>query len=151
MSSGIVLPQEYAYPVTAVVSTFYLLFWQTFKVGTARRKAKIEYPQVYAEKAEAAASQEAAIFNCTQRAHQNTLEVLPIIVGGTLIAGLTYPVAAASLCGAWVTARILYTIGYSTGNPKKRNLFGSAVIGTFSVAGLVGTATASAIALVRKL
>ena len=55
-------------------------------------------------------------------AHQNTLEVAPIIIGSTLIAGLAHPVAAAALCGTWAVSRILYTIGYSTGDPKKVGL-----------------------------
>lgn len=75
---------------------------------------------------------------------------MPIVVGSTLIAGLTYPVAAAALCGTWVFSRILYSIGYSTGDPKKvsqihavpferlkltrlqRNLAGAAMIGSLS-------------------
>ena len=52
-------------------------------------------------------------------AHQNTLEDLPIIVANTLIGGVTHPVVAAALCGTWVFSRILYTIGYSTGDPAK--------------------------------
>ena len=67
------------------MSTFWLLAWQTIRVGKARRLAKIEYPQgetlqfqetlphadrslaVYAEKAEAAANEAALKFNCAQR------------------------------------------------------------------------------------
>lgn len=36
---------RFAYPAAAVVSTFYLLSWQTLKVGRARKQAKIDYPQ----------------------------------------------------------------------------------------------------------
>ena len=36
---------RYAYPVAAVVSTFYLTFWQTVLVERARARAKIEYPR----------------------------------------------------------------------------------------------------------
>ncbi|KAI0714978.1 membrane-associated proteins in eicosanoid and glutathione metabolism [Earliella scabrosa] len=149
--SGIVLSKEYVYPVAAVLSSVYVLVWQTIKVGGARRRAKIEYPQVYAEKAEAAVNKDALVFNCTQRAHQNTLEVWPLITSTTLIAGLTQPVVAASLCGTWVFCRILYTIGYSTGEPKKRNLYGSAKISTLASLSLLGTATYSAITLIRSL
>ncbi|OJT04476.1 hypothetical protein TRAPUB_4746 [Trametes pubescens] len=65
--NGIVLPKEFAYPAAAVVSTFYLLLWQSIRVGGARKRAGIAYPQVYAEKAEAAEKKEAHVFNCTQR------------------------------------------------------------------------------------
>ncbi|CDO73068.1 hypothetical protein BN946_scf185007.g122 [Trametes cinnabarina] len=133
--TGLILPKEYAYPAATVVSTFYLLFWQAFRVGKARKRAGIEYPQVYADKAEAAAKKEAYVFNCTQRAHQNTLEVIPIVIGSTLIAGLSYPIAAAALCGTWTLTRILYTIGYSSGDPKKRNLGGAAVLSSLSALG----------------
>ncbi|KAL1951136.1 hypothetical protein VTO73DRAFT_285 [Trametes versicolor] len=149
--TGIVLPKEFAYPAAAVVSTFYLLLWQSIRVGGARKRAGIQYPQVYAEKAEVAEKKEAHVFNCTQRAHQNTLEAMPIVVGSTLIAGLTYPVAAAALCGTWVFSRIIYSIGYSTGDPKKRNLAGAAVIGSLSAVSLIGTATATVVSLIRSL
>ncbi|KAI8995290.1 membrane-associated proteins in eicosanoid and glutathione metabolism [Trametes punicea] len=149
--TGLVLPKEYAYPAAAVVSTFYLLFWQSTRVARARRRAGIEYPQVYAEKAEVATNKEAHVFNCTQRAHQNTLEVAPIIIGSTLIAGFSYPVAAAALCGAWTISRIVYSIGYSTGDPKKRNLGGAGIFGSLSMLTLIGTSTASVVSLIRSL
>ncbi|KAI0828940.1 membrane-associated proteins in eicosanoid and glutathione metabolism [Trametes gibbosa] len=149
--AGIVLPKEFAYPAAAVVSTFYLLFWQSVRVGGARRRAGIEYPQIYAEQAQVAAKKEAQIFNCAQRAHQNTLESIPIVISSTLIAGLVHPVAAASLCGIWVLSRIPYTIGYGTGDPKKRNIWGTAYVGILSTFGLIGTATATAVSLIRAL
>ncbi|EJF67198.1 membrane-associated proteins in eicosanoid and glutathione metabolism [Dichomitus squalens] len=148
--SGIVLHKEFAYPVAAAVSTFWLLTWQTIRVGAARKLAKIDYPQVYAEKAEAAVNQAAQKFNCAQRAHQNTLEVLPVILTGTLVTGLKHPIAASALCGTWVLARVFYTIGYSTGDPKKRNMLKSSTIGGLALFGLVLTSTASAVAFVRQ-
>lgn len=42
-----------------------------------------------------------------------------MILASTLITGVKYPKVAASLCGVWTVCRVLYTIGYSTGNPKK--------------------------------
>ncbi|GJE87311.1 membrane-associated proteins in eicosanoid and glutathione metabolism [Phanerochaete sordida] len=125
---SIVLPEGFQYTTAAVVSTFWLTFYQTIRVSRARKAAKIDYPQAYAEKAEAAASKEAQIFNCAQRAHQNTLEWLPQIIGSTFIVGLKYPYLAAAVCGTWTAARFLYTIGYASGDPKKRNLFGAGYV-----------------------
>ncbi|KAJ3555876.1 hypothetical protein NM688_g2337 [Phlebia brevispora] len=127
MSTAIVIPEKYGYTVAAVAGTFWLTFYQMLRVARARKAAKIPYPQLYAEKAEAEASKEAHVFNCTQRAHQNTLEWLPQVLTSTLIVGLKYPVYAASLCGVWTAARFIYTIGYSTGDPAKRNFMGMIV------------------------
>jgi hypothetical protein len=41
----------------------------------------------------------------------------------TLIGGLRYPILAAVGCGLWSFTRILYTIRYGTGEPKKVFLF----------------------------
>ena len=46
----------------------------------------------------------------------------------TLLAGLRYPVFAASALGFWSFCRIIYTLGYGTGDPKKR-LIGSELSG----------------------
>ncbi|PIL31423.1 hypothetical protein GSI_06124 [Ganoderma sinense ZZ0214-1] len=149
--SGIVLSKEFAYPAAAAVSTFWLLIWQTFRVSRARRAAKVDYPQVYAEKAEAAANQAALKFNCAQRAHQNTLETIPMILTSTLITGLKYPVLAASLCGAWTFSRIFYTIGYSSGDPKKRYMGGNLLFGIVGMFGLLLGSTATVVSFVRAL
>lgn len=94
---------------------------------------------MYADAADAAKRPEAMVFNCTQRAHQNTLETLPMVIVGyvgglssnitklahyvllffrTLITGLRYPYLAAGLCGLFTLSRISYTIGYSSGVAK---------------------------------
>ncbi|KAI0784937.1 membrane-associated proteins in eicosanoid and glutathione metabolism [Abortiporus biennis] len=148
MSVTLTLPEGYAYAGTAIMSTFWLTFWQTTRVGRARVKAGIKYPQAYAEVAEAAASPEAHKFNCAQRAHQNTLEFLPMIITSTAVAALKYPIVAASLCGAWVFFRVFYTIGYCSGEASKRNKFGGAMFSAMSAVGLLGTATFTAVKLI---
>merc|ERR1711981_1184136 len=94
------------------------------KVGGARKAAKIK------------ASKEALVFNCTQRAHQNTLETLPFVLFSTLLTGLQYPRVAAGACAAYVLGRVLYTVGYTSGDPKKRNI---GILGSFAFMTLVGS------------
>ncbi|KAI0697570.1 membrane-associated proteins in eicosanoid and glutathione metabolism [Cytidiella melzeri] len=137
----ITIPQEYLYPLAGTLSTFYVLFYQMNSVGRARRAAGIKYPQLYAEKAEAESSINAKVFNCVQRAHQNTLENLPTVIFSTLIAGLVYPTFAGSLCATWSVARLLYTIGYSSGDPNARNFLGANVLGSLSQYTLLLSAT----------
>ncbi|PCH34051.1 membrane-associated glutathione metabolism protein [Wolfiporia cocos MD-104 SS10] len=150
MSVTIVLSKEYVYPVAAIASTCWLTFWQTIKVGGARKRAGIPYPYVYADKAEVAANQEANVFNCTQRAHQNTLEYFPIVVASTVVASLKHPLIAASLCGLFTASRVVYTIGYSTGDPAKRNLFGSAMFSSLGWLALLGTSAWTVVELFRE-
>ncbi|KAL0578395.1 hypothetical protein V5O48_003616 [Marasmius crinis-equi] len=122
------------------MSTVVLLFYQTFVVAAARKAAKIDYPQVYAEKAQEDASLEAKKFNCAQRAHQNTLESIPIIYLTTAIGSVRHPKLAAGFLAAWSVLRVFYTRGYATGDPKKR-AFG-ARFGFLAQFGLMGTAFA---------
>ncbi|KAI6007177.1 hypothetical protein EDD15DRAFT_27889 [Pisolithus albus] len=120
MSPAILLPEGYKYITAPLVSLGWVLLWQGLLVGRARKRAGIAYPQLYAEQAECKASPVALRFNCTQRAHQNTLESTPIVVLGTLITGLKYPLLATALGSAFSIGRVIYTLGYKTGEPAKR-------------------------------
>ncbi|KAF8807782.1 membrane-associated proteins in eicosanoid and glutathione metabolism [Phlegmacium glaucopus] len=120
MSVTLTLPNNYQYVGAALFSTVALLFGQGMVVGRYRKRAGIKYPQMYAEKAEAEASKDALLFNCAQRAHQNTLENIPLVFVVTTITGLQFPVYAASACALWTLSRISYTRGYVTGDPNKR-------------------------------
>jgi len=88
-------------------------------------------------------------YNCAQRAHQNTLEILPSMIVCTLATGLKYPFIAAGLGGAFVLGKILYTIRYSSGDPNQRNKRGG-VIGSLSFLGLGLTATYTVFQLVQS-
>jgi len=120
MSVTVTLPNNYQYVGAALFSTVWLLAGQAHLVGKYRKRASIQYPQLYAEKAEAAASKDAHLFNCAQRAHQNTLENIPMVFASTIITGIHFPTYAASACALWTLSRIFYTRGYVTGDPKKR-------------------------------
>ncbi|KAI0257024.1 hypothetical protein BJV78DRAFT_1159704 [Lactifluus subvellereus] len=118
--STIYVPTGFSWVTASLLSVATLLQWQSLAVGGARRRAKIPYPRAYAEKAEQEASKDAMVFNCMQRAHQNTLENAPVIVTTTLISALHYPIPAAVGCGLWTLSRIIYTLTYGTGEPRKR-------------------------------
>lgn len=57
----------------------------------------------------------------------NTTENASYLLVTLLWSGLRYPQTAAALGFAWVFGRVLYTIGYTSGEPKNRNwgFFGS--------------------------
>lgn len=133
------LPEGYGYIPSSLITMGWVLVWQGIMVGRYRKKAGIEYPQPYAEKAEVKDSTAALRFNCMQRAHQNTLESAPVVFVSTVVAGLKYPALAAAICVAYSLARVVYTIGYKSGKPKKR-MYGSAV-SILSMLGLLSTAT----------
>jgi len=135
--SAITLPAEYGLVGAAITAAGFLNLWQAHLVGKARKLAKIDYPQMYAEAAQAKASSNAQKFNCTQRAHQNTLENVPIILAGTAYLGVAHPKFAAASLGLWIVARVIYTVGYSSGEPKNRAT-GAAMSGISTLVVLIG-------------
>ncbi|KAJ7099717.1 membrane-associated proteins in eicosanoid and glutathione metabolism [Mycena epipterygia] len=140
MSTAIILPAATPYLAGAVLSTVFVLLGQTWAVVRLRGPSGVRYPRAYADKAEMEANPNALKFNCAQRAHQNTLENLPMLYSMTLITSLKYPMLAASALGLWSVTRIGYTIGYNTGDPKKRSNFLS-VFHYPILIGLLGSST----------
>jgi glutathione S-transferase len=91
-----------------VIMNMYL----SIAVVKGRKKYDVKYPQMYSDKD--------PVFNCIQRAHQNTLEVIPFLLVLIILVGIALPTYSA-ICGAiWVTSRFSYAKGYSTGDPAKR-------------------------------
>ncbi|KAF9237039.1 hypothetical protein BU15DRAFT_49212, partial [Melanogaster broomeanus] len=144
----VVSSDSFGYVGAALVSTVWVLGFQTFLVGGYRWRSGIKFPQLYAEKAEAAASKDAHLFNCVQRAHQNTLERMPVVLVSTLVTAVKNPLYAAAACGLWSFSRVLYTIGYASGDPIKRNTRGG-ILGEISLFGLVLGASYTAYQLVQ--
>ncbi|KAG1902732.1 uncharacterized protein F5891DRAFT_1143277 [Suillus fuscotomentosus] len=149
MSSSIAFPSSFGYVAAGLVSTAWVLGWQALVVGGHRKKSGIKYPQLYAEKAEADASKEALLFNCAQRAHQNTIEHMPIIIVTTLTTSMRHPVLAGYACGLWALSRVLYTLGYTTGDPVKRNTRGG-ILGELPLFVLLLGSTYTAFDLLRS-
>lgn len=148
--STINVPAGFSYVVAAMLSTVFLLVGQIVTVSKHRRLAGIAYPQLYADKAEVAASPSALKFNCAQRVHQNTLEYLPGLYLMTVVLGVKYPLLAASSLGMWVVGRVAYSIGYVTGEPDKRNNIVTTIFATPSMLTLLCGSTYSAYQLVAE-
>jgi glutathione S-transferase len=70
-------------------------------------------------KAEGDLKQRMYIFNCTQRAHQNYLENMPVILMCLFISGLKYPILATSCAWGWMTFRVIYFLGYTRVDKKE--------------------------------
>ncbi|PWN37648.1 membrane-associated proteins in eicosanoid and glutathione metabolism [Meira miltonrushii] len=114
------LPASYPWVVGVAATIPFLTFWQSMLVSGARKAAKIQYPQVYATKEEESANPSARKFNCAQRAHQNTMENVPQVYASLLIAGVQHPRVAAISGLLYVVGRIVFTVGYNSGEPKGR-------------------------------
>jgi len=117
------LPEDYGYVILTGVGAIFMTMWKGFKVGAARKKYNVEYPDMY--------SKDSKIFNCIQRSHQNTLENIPTFMFLLTTAGFSHPKVSAAAGWVWIAGRIVYAIGYNTGEPKAR------VKGAFGYLGLL--------------
>merc|ERR1711872_675464 len=106
------LDPAYGYVLLVLVFCYLLSFWQGFMVGRMRTKLKVEYPAMY--------SDTEPLFNCYQRAHQNTLEKMPLFLILLLAAGLFNAKVSTALGLFWVLSRVIYSVGYYSGLPKNR-------------------------------
>ena len=86
---------------------------------------------MYAEKSECETDPQKKLFNCYQRAHQNTLENYPGFIILLGISSINYPNLSALGGLIWIIGKYFYATGYYTGNPSLRNR------GSFSYIGLL--------------
>ncbi|KAF9625236.1 hypothetical protein IFM89_020822 [Coptis chinensis] len=117
MGATELLPKEYGYVVLVLAFYCFVNFWMAIKVGGARRKYKVPYPTLYASESD---NKDAKLYNCVQRGHQNSLEMMPVFFLVLGLGGLQHPTVAAALGLVFTVGRIFYFIGYSTGDPKNR-------------------------------
>ncbi|KDR69220.1 hypothetical protein GALMADRAFT_256059 [Galerina marginata CBS 339.88] len=120
MSITVTIPEGLQYVGGALLVTAVIIQGLSATVNKYRKRAGIPYPQMYADKEETKSSRDALLFNCAQRAHQNTLEQFPTLLVAAVISGLKYPIPAAIATMVWNLSRISYARGYLTGDPKKR-------------------------------
>ncbi|CAN6309653.1 unnamed protein product [Urochloa humidicola] len=146
MAASIELPKEYGYVVLVLVAYAFLNFWMSSQVGKARKKYKVFYPTLYAVESE---NKDAKLFNCVQRGHQNSLEMMPLFFAVLLLGGLRHPGAAAVLGALYTVARFFYFKGYATGDPRNRYKIGVRLSALAGV-GLIGCTASFGINLVVR-
>ena len=122
------LPPSYGYVVLTAIASTLMTSFLGFQVGSARKRFKVQYPTMYDDKQ--------PVFNCYQRAHQNTLENYPQFLILLVFGGLSHPVAASVLGAIWIVSRFFYAYGYYTGEPKNRSRGFFGYIGLFGLIGL---------------
>lgn len=91
------------------------------QVVKARKKYNVPYPAMYASEAE---NKDAKLFNCVQRGHQNSLELMPVFFMLMIVGGIKHPLVCSSLGTVYIFARLGYFIGYATGVPENRLTIG---------------------------
>ena len=101
-----------------------------FRVVGARKKYGVKYPVLYAtkENAPALSDEDRTTYNCSQRAHQNSLEMLPSYLALLAAAGVRHPWTAAGLGSAYLAGRVFYFRGYASGDPEKRMNYGTSLM-----------------------
>jgi len=120
---SLTIQSDYGYVILVAISTWILLNWMGMQVMKARKKYEVQYPNLYSNNHN---------FNCIQRAHQNTIENIPMFLVFLLIAGLHLPRLSAVFGITYLISRVVYAFGYYTGDPAKRNR------GVFGYIGLLG-------------
>lgn len=125
---NLVVPKEYGYVVLVGVSSAMVNMWHAFRVGRARKQFNVKYPAMY--------SDSNIVFNCIQRSHQNYLEYYPQFLMILFLGGFEFPKVAAGAGVVYLAGRVVYALGYSTGDPSKRMRGGFQYFGTLALLGL---------------
>ncbi|CAJ0634027.1 16562_t:CDS:2 [Entrophospora sp. SA101] len=124
------ISDDFGYVILTGVASIILTIYLSFSVVSARKKYNVKYPILYATNEEAEKDKNKFIFNCYQRAHQNTLETYPQFLffnfrNNTIV-----------LYHYYYLGRVAYAKGYQTGDPVKR---GRGRFGTIGLLGLLVT------------
>ncbi|GAB2210946.1 hypothetical protein Droror1_Dr00016235 [Drosera rotundifolia] len=64
-------------------------------------------------------NKDAKLFNCVQRGHQNSLELMPVFFTLSILGGLRLPIASAAIGLFYIVSRYFYFTGYASAVPEK--------------------------------
>lgn len=123
------LPDQYSLVLVVATSTFFINSLHVQLTSKYRKASGLKYPIPYASNELADKDPKAYQFNCAQRAHSNFTENQTSFLGALLVTGLRYPVAAATIGAGWAVSRVIYALGYTSGQGPKGRTIGS--IGSF--------------------
>jgi len=144
------LSSDYGYVILTFILSAIVNFWHGGQVLKARKKYNVVYPAEYQIDVKDGKIDQNNVFNCYQRSHQNFLENYAMVMGWMFIGGLKFPIYAAGAGVAFLAGRVIYALGYSTGNPKNR-LWGEPflIIGMLGLLGLCGATGLSLLGWVK--
>ncbi|BFZ65450.1 hypothetical protein YB2330_006621 [Saitoella coloradoensis] len=137
----ILIPSEYGYVILVATFSTVVNLWHGINVGQTRKAAGVPYPIAYATDQEAASDLKKKKFNCAVRAHANFTENYSAFLVTLIFGGLNYPVASAACGAVYLAGRVIYTLGYTTGDPDKRArgfMFHIGELGLLVLSGLTG-------------
>jgi len=132
------LSSDFGYVVLVALGSVVLLEYLGIKVGGARKKFNVQYPTMYSDKE--------PLFNCYQRAHQNTLEIYAAFLMLLIFGGLQHPCLSAIAGTIWIVSRFFYAHGYYSGNPAGRH---RGAFGYIGLVILIGTTISFALHLLK--
>jgi len=130
---GWFLPKYYGWFLLSLIGVFAMNVFQIAMVSKARRRYGIKYPNLYAPIGHKFEEK----FNCIQRAHQNTLEFIPLTLTLGVVTSFFHPLLSASFLTIFAVSRVIYSIGYTKSIKNRRiGFIMSAFGGILPLAGL---------------
>ncbi|ORX78651.1 membrane-associated proteins in eicosanoid and glutathione metabolism [Basidiobolus meristosporus CBS 931.73] len=118
---SITLSPEFAWPILAAAAMGFQLVAIGAGVGAARKKYKVDYPDMGSGRFAAKLNDEDWVaFNNVQRSHQNYVEQISSAQIFVLLTGLFCPKFAGFLGFVYIAGRQLYANGYRASGPEGR-------------------------------
>ncbi|KAJ1718173.1 hypothetical protein LPJ61_006781 [Coemansia biformis] len=140
---AIVIGTNFGYCVLAAVGITVQWLAAGMRVGAARKKYKVAYPDNGGGRfADKLSEEDWVKFNNIKRVSDNYSEHIGAVLSMLMLAGLFQPKLAASLGATYILGRAIFGWGYASLGPKGR-LYGAPIMAA-SVFGLVGTAAYNA-------